>query len=58
MEQRITRAKRAIADVAVEFDTPGAAERRTRLAAVATTIHLILNEATAALGTLPRSANH
>jgi RNA polymerase sigma-70 factor, ECF subfamily len=44
MEQRITRAKRAIAEVAVEFDTPGAAERRTRLAAVSTVIYLIFNE--------------
>jgi RNA polymerase sigma-70 factor, ECF subfamily len=44
MEQRITRAKRAIADIGVEFDTPGAAERRTRLAAVSTMIYLIFNE--------------
>lgn len=44
MEQRITRAKRAIAEVGVEFDTPSAAERRTRLAAVSTMIYLIFNE--------------
>ena len=44
MEQRITRAKRAIAEVGVEFDTPGAAERRVRLAAVSTMIYLIFNE--------------
>jgi RNA polymerase sigma-70 factor (ECF subfamily) len=44
MKQRITRAKRAIAEVGVEFDTPGAAERRTRLAAVSTMIYLIFNE--------------
>lgn len=44
MEQRITRAKRAIAEVAVEFDTPGAAERRSRLAAVSTMVYLIFNE--------------
>jgi RNA polymerase sigma-70 factor, ECF subfamily len=44
MEQRITRAKRAIAEVGVEFDTPGAAEQRTRLAAVSTMIYLIYNE--------------
>lgn len=44
MEQRITRAKRAIAKVGVEFDPPGAAERRTRLAAVSTMIYLIFNE--------------
>lgn len=44
MEQRITRAKRAIAEVGVEFDAPGAAERRTRLAAVSTMVYLIFNE--------------
>jgi RNA polymerase sigma-70 factor (ECF subfamily) len=45
MDQRITRAKLAIAEeVAVEFGTPGAAERRTRLAAVSTMIFLIFNE--------------
>ena len=44
MEQRITRAKRAIAEIAVDFDTPGEAERRTRLAAVSTMIYLIFNE--------------
>jgi len=45
MDQRITRAKRAIAaEVGVAFDTPGAAERRTRLAAVSTMIYLIFNE--------------
>jgi RNA polymerase sigma-70 factor, ECF subfamily len=44
MEQRITRAKRAIAEIGVEFETPGAAERRTRLAAVSTMIYLIFNE--------------
>ena len=53
MEQRITRAKRAIADVGVEFDTPGAAERRTRLAAVSTMIYLIFNEG---YGSTPDSA--
>jgi RNA polymerase sigma-70 factor (ECF subfamily) len=44
MEQRITRAKRTIAKVGVEFETPGADERRTRLAAVSTMIYLIFNE--------------
>ena len=44
MEQRITRAKRTIAKVGVEFESPGAAERRTRLAAVSTMIYLIFNE--------------
>src|SRR5215471_9288056 len=41
MEQRITRAKRAIAEVGIEFETPGNAERRTRLEAVSTMIYLI-----------------
>jgi RNA polymerase sigma-70 factor (ECF subfamily) len=53
MEQRITRAKRAIARAGVEFETPGAAERRTRLAAVATMIYLIFNEG---YGSTPDSA--
>jgi RNA polymerase sigma-70 factor (ECF subfamily) len=44
IEQRITRAKRAIAEVGVEFDTPRASERRTRLAAVSTMIYLIFDE--------------
>jgi RNA polymerase sigma-70 factor (ECF subfamily) len=44
MEQRITRAKRTIAEVGVEFETPGAAERRARLASVSTMIYLIFNE--------------
>ncbi len=44
MEQRITRAKRAIAEVGVEFDTPGAEERRTRVASVSAMIYLIFNE--------------
>jgi RNA polymerase sigma-70 factor, ECF subfamily len=44
MEQRITRAKRAVAAVGVDFDTPGPAERRSRLAAVSTMIYLIFNE--------------
>lgn len=44
MQQRITRAKRAIAAVGVEFDAPGAAERRTRLEAVSTMVYLIFNE--------------
>jgi RNA polymerase sigma-70 factor (ECF subfamily) len=44
VEQRITRAKRAIAEVGVEFDTPGSAERRTRVAAVSTMVYLIFNE--------------
>ena len=49
MEQRITRAKSAIAKAstgktAVAFETPGAPERSARLAAVAAMIYLIFNE--------------
>jgi RNA polymerase sigma-70 factor (ECF subfamily) len=44
MEQRITRAKRTIAQIGVEFETPGAAERHMRLDAVSTMIYLIFNE--------------
>lgn len=53
MEQRITRAKGTIAKVGVEFETPGAAERRTRLAAVSTMIYLIFNEG---YGSTPETA--
>ena len=53
MEQRITRAKRTIAQVGVEFETPGTAERRTRLAVVSTMIYLIFNEG---YGSTPDSA--
>ncbi len=44
MEQRITRAKARIAKADVPFETPGAAERTERLAAVATMIYLLFNE--------------
>ena len=44
MEQRITRAKRTIAKVGVEFETPGPAERHARLTTVATMIYLIFNQ--------------
>jgi RNA polymerase sigma-70 factor, ECF subfamily len=44
MEQRITRAKACIADAAVPFEAPGAAERAQRLAAVAAMIYLLFNE--------------
>src|SRR5262245_45965933 len=53
MKQRITRAKRSIAEVGVEFETPGAAERRARLAAVSTMIYLMFNEG---YGSTPDSA--
>lgn len=44
MEQRITRAKARIARAEVPFETPGAAERAERLAAVTTMIYLVFNE--------------
>jgi RNA polymerase sigma-70 factor, ECF subfamily len=44
MEQRITRAKRAIGTAEVPFETPGAEARSDRLAAVAAMIYLIFNE--------------
>ena len=50
MEQRITRAKARVADANVPFETPGAVERRERLAAVAAMIYLIFNEGYSASG--------
>ena len=44
MEQRITRAKSRVTQADVPFETPGAAERAERLAAVAAMIYLIFNE--------------
>jgi len=44
MEQRITRAKRSIAEAGVPFETPGAVERADRVAAVAAMIYLVFNE--------------
>jgi RNA polymerase sigma-70 factor, ECF subfamily len=44
MEQRITRAKRAVAAAEVAFETPGAVERSERLAAVAAMVYLLFNE--------------
>jgi RNA polymerase sigma-70 factor, ECF subfamily len=44
MEQRITRAKARIARTNVPFETPGAAERANRVAAVAVMIYLVFNE--------------
>jgi RNA polymerase sigma-70 factor (ECF subfamily) len=44
MEQRITRAKRIVAEAGVPFEAPGAAERAERVAAVAAMIYLIFNE--------------
>lgn len=50
MEQRITRAKRRIGAADVPFETPGAAEREQRLAAVAAMIYLVFNEGYSASG--------
>ncbi len=50
MEQRITRAKRRIADAGVPFETPSAPERSERLAAVAAMLYLLFNEGYSASG--------
>jgi RNA polymerase sigma-70 factor (ECF subfamily) len=44
MEQRITRAKRIVAEGDAAFETPGAVERSERLAAVAAMVYLVFNE--------------
>ena len=56
MEQRITRAKARIAEADVPFETPGAAERAERLAAVAAMIYLVFNEGYSASGDSAESA--
>lgn len=50
MEQRITRAKRAMGSAEVPFETPGAEARSDRLAAVAAMIYLLFNEGYSASG--------
>src|SRR5438132_10596894 len=50
VEQRITRAKRRVAEAEVSFETPGPVERAARLAAVAAMIYLLFNEGYAASG--------
>ena len=50
IEQRITRAKRRVADARVPYEAPGAPERAERLAAVAAVIYLIFNEGYSASG--------
>lgn len=50
MEQRITRAKRRIAEAEASFDTPGAVERSERLGVVAAMIYLLFNEGYSASG--------
>ncbi|NVD37516.1 RNA polymerase sigma factor [Ensifer sp. HO-A22] len=49
MEQRITRAKARVAAAGIEFETPDAADRSERLAAVATMIYLVFNEGYSAM---------
>jgi RNA polymerase sigma-70 factor (ECF subfamily) len=50
MEQRITRAKRRVAEAQVPFEAPGPIERAERLAAVAAMIYLLFNEGYSASG--------
>jgi RNA polymerase sigma-70 factor (ECF subfamily) len=50
MEQRITRAKRRVADAEVPFEAPGPIERSERLGAVAAMLYLLFNEGYAASG--------
>lgn len=50
MEQRITRAKRRIAEAGSPFETPGPVERAERVGAVAAMIYLIFNEGYSASG--------
>ena len=50
MAQRITRAKRAMADSNVAFETPGPVERAERLATVAAMVYLLFNEGYSASG--------
>lgn len=50
MEQRITRAKRRVAERRVPFSPPSASERAARLEAVSTMIYLVFNEGYSASG--------
>jgi RNA polymerase sigma-70 factor, ECF subfamily len=50
MEQRITRAKRRVAEAGAPFETPGPIERAERLAAVAAMVYLVYNEGYSASG--------
>ena len=50
MAQRITRAKRAITESAVAFETPGPVERAERLTTVAAMVYLLFNEGYSASG--------
>jgi RNA polymerase sigma-70 factor (ECF subfamily) len=50
MEQRITRAKRRVAQAEVPFEAPGPSERQQRLQTVAAMIYLVFNEGYSASG--------
>lgn len=50
MEQRITRAKRRVAEAEIPYGAPGAVERSQRLGAVAAMIYLLFNEGYSASG--------
>ena len=50
MEQRITRAKRRIAEAGVAFETPGPVERAERVGVVAAMVYLLFNEGYSASG--------
>ncbi|MFI5319102.1 MAG: RNA polymerase sigma factor, partial [Myxococcota bacterium] len=50
MEQRLTRAKRTIAETPIPFEAPGPAERRARIEGVAASLYLLFNEGYAASG--------
>lgn len=50
VEQRITRAKRRIAEAEIPFEPPGAVERAERLLTVAAMIYLVFNEGYSATG--------
>lgn len=50
MEQRITRAKRVIAESKIAYETPGAVERAERVGAVLAMVYLIFNEGYSAAG--------
>ncbi len=50
MEQRLTRAKRKVADAEVPYESPSAPERAERLGAVAAVVYLLFNEGYAASG--------
>lgn len=50
MEQRITRAKRKVAEARISFETPSMTERSERLAAVSTMLYLLFNEGYSSAG--------